>query len=640
MPSVSGFFSSATNLLPKVLKDFITPGNSSSATSEKTSSTQESIVNYLDKKVTIQHITGQLVHPNGDPLNSQKIALFSPGWFSDTKIQGGETVTDMDGNFSIKYEWKHRPYEKQQDILLQVFEETVPSEVTLSERMIDSIPRSIPISEKVCNVGKVLTKLYESQVGFPALRVDDLNRRPQQSTLGFNVELVTDAVAQAVKTAAGSFVKLFSSESGQKILTDKDGGVKLSAENTLDFLLNGTYPGQFRKGKKENEFINVINWNKYIKAPAPPLLPNTTITLIKENDKLRIKEIALELDGKVKVYTPLNDDGKENPEFTSVAQFLYNSTAFVKGEAEDHLVHGHLMAGQIALSFFRHINNHPIKKLLTPHLEGVTEINRLGSGLIFGETGILALSALPPAEIDRLLKMNLSWIDFATYAPRQPISSEHRFAAGQQLYWKIVTEVVDQFFAENAEAIRSKDTWHELYYMSQNLMKESLPYVAPEADVDQSEWVDRSELDRSEVPGRVEYDGHIRTIRPFITSKNTPNEADIEKVKQLCRYSIFITTFYHWAVHSSQFWGTNVDFASLAPQLTVQGNEIKGTTDARKAARQALVAKTLVNFDAPTLVENKNKAIYQPLIKKLLEHKEAFAKLGYDVTKIHSAIWI
>lgn len=82
---------------------------------------------------------------------------------------------------------------------------------------------------------------------------------------------------------------------------------------------------------------------------------------------------------------------------------------FIKGEAEAHLGRADLMTEQIALAFFRHIRNHPIRKLLEPHLEGVFEIDRLGDGMIFGENGILTLSALTQKGANQLMEDSLNF---------------------------------------------------------------------------------------------------------------------------------------------------------------------------------------------------------------------------------------
>jgi hypothetical protein len=66
----------------------------------------------------------------------------------------------------------------------------------------------------------------------------------------------------------------------------------------------------------------------------------------------------------------------------------------------------------------------------------------------------------------------------------------------------------------------------------------------------------------------------------------------------------------------------------------------RGTINELREAIQVDGVNTLTGFRAPTIVENRFGTIYPLLIEKLLAHKDVFAKLGYDVTEIHSAIWI
>lgn len=427
---------------------------------------------------------------------------------------------------------------------------------------------------------------------------------------------------------------MFSKELVQKTFPSKYPEIKATPEHTMEFLLNGMYPGYFRQGSALGEMVNVINWDKYDRDLTPDL-PNTSLTLKKEGEKLLIKEVTVQYPNeKAESFSPTDQDFQR-------ALYLYNSMALVKGEAVHHLGLGHLMTGQIALSFFRHIKNHPIGKLLRPHLDGVHEINRLGAGLIFGESGVLNVSGLTAKGVEDVMKDSLNSFDFATFQPREPLVPEHRFAYAQKLYWQIVTEVVDQFFEENDKEIKDDKNWCELFFMSQNLMKHSLPYCPFEKNQhgDEILWLDISEIDRPEVPERVVYQGHLRAIRPFISNLHQPAEGDIEKLKQFCRFTLFLSTFYHWALHSSQEkWGTNLAFGSLAPEN--RAKDLWGGTKPYNAAKQLEIANALVDFEVPSLVENCYGTIYQPFIDKLLKHQKEFKRLGYDITKMHYGVVI
>jgi len=599
----------------------------------------DSVLKGLKKTITIIKISGSFIHPNGDPLADQKISLFTPGWLKDSLIKGSETVTDKNGNFKVEYKLKHRHYEKTENLLIKVFEKTISSEVGLIEREVKSIPVTIPIHQSPYHFEKPFqVKLYEAQSNFPMMEIDDFFHRPQQTTGKFYLEVITKAIKDTIKSLVALALRKISPEQVQNIINSSGSVVALTPENTVDFMLNGLWQARFRQGKNSNELITVMDFDDCDKKKSPDLV-NTRITLAKNDDKLNISEIKIQFpDKRSQTFTPgtpgfIDAINKVNSKNSSL--YLSNSMGFIRGEVE-HLTH-HLITGQLALSFFRHINNHPIKRLLEPHLEGVSEINRLGAGLIFGDHGILTLSALTGKGVDQLLENGLGSFDFATFRPRQPLVPEHRCAKAQQLFWKIVTEVVDQFFNEQGDAMTSPDTWHEVYYMSQNLMKQSLPYRPYEGG--KADWIDRSDIDQPEVPGRVVYNGHLRAIRPFIGSIDKPDGVSVEKLKQFCRFVLYDSTFYHWVLHMSQKkWGTNPDMASLAPE---GGNEAGwGGTNPFKAALQVDASLILTDFDAPKIVENRFKNIYQPFIDKLLAYKVEFAELGYDISDMHSGIWI
>ena len=119
---------------------------------------------------------------------------------------------------------------------------------------------------------------------------------------------------------------------------------------------------------------------------------------------------------------------------------------------------GHLMTGQLAMPFFRCVKNNPIYNLLVSHFDGVTKIDDAGGVVIFNN-GVLSVSRLSPTGVNQKLEDMLAALDPQSFKPNTAvIVPEHRFAQAKQLYWQIVTEVVDQFFQENHEAISSPTT--------------------------------------------------------------------------------------------------------------------------------------------------------------------------------------
>lgn len=592
-----------------------------------------SVKNLASLAVT-KKVSGRFVHIHRDedrqaPVSGRKVSLYAPGWLQNTLLATAET--DEKGTFKAEFIWKHRPYESVQNIIVALFEKGSPSEGD-TERAVYKSTLSIS-NAPVVELPEQQVELYETQTDLPALaQPADENIRPQQVTPGFKFDLFSAAAVNRIKEFLVECTSKCQNARSVQALFPSEHPVHLTAENTIEMLLNGIYPCHFRKGTGD-ELVHIIRWDNY-HSSATPDLPNVRIIIKPSGDTMAIKELGIQFRGEEeKTYTP------ESPEFLK-ALYLFNSAALVRGEAVQHLGLGHLMVGQIALAFFRAVTHHPIAKLLRAHLDGVAEINRLGGGLIFGEDGVLNVSGLEPDGIMDLLKATLNKSDGSTFKPRAMLCKGHRFAAAEQLYWKIVTDAVDSFFKENQAAIADPKTWPEIYEMSYFLVKSSLPY-SKDTDYENTPyttWQDTNELDESGLRRVRGSNGDLKTFR-YLTKGQAPEEGDIERLKQFCRYAIFMSTFWHWALHSSQkMWVLNLEFASLAPEN--HATEPFGGTQPNHAAKQLAVGSTLVNFKAATLVSNPNNAVYQPLIDGVLAHAEQFSALGYDITEMHACVEI
>lgn len=568
-------------------------------------------------------------------MTAQKVAILSPGIFTNSLL--GEGKTNAFGKFDIPLTVNRFFTNDFTNLILKVFEETVPSETSRKEREVASHSFVVPSATKTFDVGDIKVNLYEAQAKLPALDIpSDSSKRPQQQTLAFYKELLFSGVYKVLNGLRFSVLEKWTTIKDVVAAFPPKGKpiFKLEPSSTVELVLNGLYPCHFRQGAQPDELVNEINWDKYDKDPSPDL-PNATLTLKKVNGSCQVSKVEVKYPNEpVKTYDASSKEiGK--------ALYLFNSMALLKGEAVYHLGIGHLITGQIALSFFRHVNNHPIKKFLEPHLDGVAEINLLGSGLIFGQGGILNVSGLSSKGVDQVLEDTLAAFDPATFHPRAPITENHLFAKAQLLFWDVVSATVDRFFAENQKAISSADNWFEIFDMSKHLTNNSLPYKPFDSEgiMKDAPWNDPSEFDSPSLNSRVEHDGKLRAIRPITTSREAPQAGDIERLKQFCRYTLFLSTFYHWAIHSSQYqWMTNLEVGSLAPESHAE--KPFGGTNPMNAVRQLQVASVLVDFEAQPLVKNPFGVIYQPFIDNIMAKREEFSKLNYDITKMHYGVII
>lgn len=573
-----------------------------------------------------QTIIGRLLHPNGDPIVDQQVALYTTHWFKEQLVS--ITETDSKGNFTFKIIKNYRE-KKPYDAILRVFTEIVPSEGE-GYRVIDGIPTSINIESKV-DLKDLMVELYEKKPDLPILKTPaDPNKRPQKMSRDFSFRIFKAGFNEKIKQKLlklKSLVSQVTTEDVQNLFGAKAPDLALTEENTIDMILNGIYPCKFFK-TAEGDLKNIINWDAYDKSTSPDL-PNVTITLNFKNQKLKIKSIEVHYLGEPVLISKPTDSN-----FTHFL-YIYNSVAMTLGETISHLGFGHLMFDQLAAAFFRDIKKHPIKELLKPHFDGIAVIDHEGETLIFGKSGVLNISGLTEKGIDQILKKYLSSLDFTHFEPTQPIADNHRFAKASQLYWKIVDEVVNQFFKEHEKEISDSSHWYEIFNMSNTLVRDSLAFEEFETKETKGEWVDN--LDYSP-KGRVIYKEQLKAIRPITSSQSSPKPDDIERLKQFCKFSLYLV-FNHWVVHSSQAkFLTNLKFGSMAPENRSKGPY--GDTKPENAERQLAVAHILTDFTPEPLINDPYKAIYKPFIEKLLKHKQAFATLGYEITKLHYSVMI
>lgn len=572
-------------------------------------------------------LQGRAVHTDQEPMAHQKISLYAPGFFKQKLLAEG--TTDSKGKFKLSFNYSHFGLEKNMNLHLKFLVEKSPSEMSDELRTTYDLPLNLPLDQRKHKVGDVVGKTYEYQPDFPGLKVDEDEERPQQNPKGYFVDVLKAAFSANLKGAlATAGDKFLSVQQVQEIFHSEALKADVSEESTLELLLNGIFPGYWRKGEKEGEMINVINWDDY-DLDQTQLLPNTKITVQKEGDTLRIKELVIQNRGEeAQVSHPGDEKFLEH-------LYLFNCSALVRGQAVFHLAMGHLYVEQLAVACYRTLHNNPLKKLLFPHLDGVMEIDRAGAARIFGPTGVLGISKLTTEDVDRLLKYTLGGMDYTNYKTRQPIISSHRFAKAENLFWGVVTKTVDQFFDKNLEGIKAE--WGEICDLSTELVKHSLPYRPLEGDPKKEgfEWCDEGEIDNS-LEGRVTYKGELKALRPITKSADAPRSGEIEKLKQFSRDALFKSTFWHWAVHMETKWATKLDVSSLAPETSDYHN--LGDTKVDNAINQLNIANTLISFNRPESTLAHGEGIYADFRENLLKEKEAFLALGYDVEKIFSCV--
>jgi hypothetical protein len=576
-------------------------------------------------------VRGTFVHPNQDPIRNQTVQIYAKNMLVEHKL--AEAKTNKYGQIALDYDWKAPSYLGKHDLIFKVFEDKQPLPGEKDEKNhVFTVTQSVSNGEVEKDFGNMEARIYEYQSGFPGLEPSELP--PQKWGFSYFRDLIRAAIDELLKDlllkgCGGNY----SVKDVERVYGVNNPELELDEKHSIEMLLNGIFPCHLLKGEAGTKVLD-INWDRYEHDAKTPALPNIE-AVFSENDqgKLTIDKITVQFRGKDKQeYLPGNEDFKKG-------LYLLNSSAVVRGEVDSHLGKGHIWCEQASMAVFRNLKENPVAKLLKPHLREVVLINELGASAIFGEEGVLNVSALTTGGIKENLKDILGGMNWK-FRPRLPMENEdHQFAHAGQLFWDTLGGVVDQFFDENAEGIR--EHWYEVRDMSKSLEENSVPYRAPDGVEDSTKWVDPSEFDY-DVEGRVMVNGERRAVSSITQNEDGPEGDDIENLKQFCRYNMYMSTFNHWAVHTSQSkWVTNPSFASLAPESDGGHLPYHGTRP-ENARHHVSTAHVLVDFDRDTgsLVENANGDAYQPFIDALVAKEKDFSALGYDIREMTYGIII
>ena len=153
----------------------------------------------------------------------------------------------------------------------------------------------------------------------------------------------------------------------------------------------------------------------------------------------------------------------------AAAKRAFRSVSGLSGVIDTHLAHGHLNVEQYAIALFRNVRRNPLRRLLGPHLREVSAINHFGQSAVFGASGIVTNnSPLTMGSALARLARGVGRCDWSTFRPRAPISPRHRYARVANLFWELVTQHVDAYFAEHRLAI--VEEWIEVHRFSRDLV--------------------------------------------------------------------------------------------------------------------------------------------------------------------------
>jgi hypothetical protein len=248
---------------------------------------------------------------------------------------------------------------------------------------------------------------------------------------------------------------------------------------------------------------------------------------------------------------------------------------------------------------------------------------------------------LTPASVVQICKESMATYDWKGWKPRQPICESHSFAKITNLYWQVLTEYIDIFFEDYKEEIAKE--WIEIRRFSDDIVQHSVAYQpsqpcgsAPDSDYD---WYDYNELDKPEIP-RVTINGVVKATRP-ITNSDQANEADIQNLKEFCRYVIFIITLWHsWVNDSQADEGGELFYSTLALRNGSFGSEDDASIapNILEATNLVYMVNVLTAIKYGYILKNEDDDIPEELRTTLARYKKEFADLDYEISNIRALI--
>lgn len=326
------------------------------------------------------------------------------------------------------------------------------------------------------------------------------------------------------------------------------------------------------------------------------------------------------------------------------AKRMARVSATLDTELGNHLGQCHFNVEQYAIAAHRNLRRNPLRWLLMPHLREVVLINHSANSFLVGPSGyVTRASALTERGIETRLLHLMGSYDWRGFAPAAPVCEGHRYAHAAQLFWRVLGEHVDAFFAEHGAEVET--WWSEVRRFSEDLVAHSAPafvcrYLRARVPGKEAPWFVRSE--------RMDLDAKAVEPPPravsAVTHTDTPQPGELEALKQLCRYVIFFATFRHaWANNLQWEDAGEVLYSCLGLRWGkggVLGDE--GDMDVAPPPDQAtemlwiswMLSKTSYGF----ILANEEGDVHPRLVELLRARAAEFYALGLDIRTISSRI--
>lgn len=328
---------------------------------------------------------------------------------------------------------------------------------------------------------------------------------------------------------------------------------------------------------------------------------------------------------KIEVFRP--DDG----ELWKRAKHMFRVNYTFCGQVHTHLTRAHLNVEQYALAAFRNLRLNPVARLLAPHLRGVVTINTQASRGLLGEYGFVVHgSPISLRGAEQEIVRSMGTLDWYDWSPRRPVYDGHRYAKLAAIYWDVLRQYIDKFFATNHTTIVRH--WAEVEMFSHELSANSVPFQRSA-----SSWYDWNEINTKD-DLRIEVDGRPRAVSRL----NLSGRADamgMRNLKKICAYVIYHATFFHtWANDEQIFDGGEAAYASMGVRKNIIHEGLADALSPADVNTQLFFVHFLTGIRYGYIVKNEDGDIHPDLIARLEERSAEFNALGFDPASLRARI--
>lgn len=607
------------------------------------------------------------------PLHNIWIELWDRDLGADDLLGLGES--GRDGRFEIWYDPSDAGRLDRPDLELRLFElshYTREGRVEHAKRLIYAEYGEENVSEQTYDFGDVRVPYweYDPETPTPRLMVVQHGTPPQGFAPARTMVMVKNLMPLELKKRKHLLIHSLDADkpSLEQVQADYPDCLTLRLERERpgytrgdeffgERILNGMSASVMDRDPADPQLFWIHHhWNSY-EHDGEHAAPNVDIWLELRGEKLYPVKIQLQfrrrgdLSAQPRMEEPLlftPQDGERWLQAKRVARV----SAALSAEMDMHLGQTHLNVEQYAVAAYRNFRKSPLRFLLLPHLKEVVLINQEADRWLLGKDGYVTRgTALTADAWGKRLRQTLGMLDWKNWRPRRVISPSHHYARAAHLFWEVITEFVESFFAENETGIR--DHWYEVHRFSRDLVEHSVPFflceflrrkLLPDGKFDPqaNTWFDTSERMDLTLP-RPEVEGQPVAVQP-VTLSDESDDDGMENMKQVARYAIFHATFFHSWPNSRQlddcgellYNGLGLrhgDHGVLAPE-----SDHSIAPPPHHASEQLWFASALTKTEFGFIMTNEERDVHPKFIELLRARRSEFADLGVDIYRIQSRV--